>query len=424
MLKIKYLPTISLKLNEKNPRRNDNAVEYVSKSIKEFGFTSPILLDKEGVVIAGHTRVKAALKNGLVEVPTIELSNLTPAQAKAYMIADNKLNELAEWDTELLKDLLHDLPPTMDVEAMGFSLDEIEKLFGAELPEFYDESKEDDVLEEVPAICKLGDVWKLGEHKLMCGDATNKENVNSLFAGNKASLCFTSPPYSDQRTYKGNKDLTIEYISNFISVSADLCELFAVNLGMSRKDGEVIQYWDDYIKKAKESGLKLLSWNVWDKGNGGSVGNLTAMFAITHEWIFVFGKNRKELNKTYPNKHGGAISNHATVRQRDGKTTRAKIQITNDFSQLNTIYQVIRQAGNDKIDHPARFPVEFPKGYIDACTNPGDWVYEPFCGSGTTLIACEKTNRKCLAMELDQHYCDVIITRWETMTNKKAEIIC
>ena len=422
MLSILYQKPAALKLNEKNPRKNDHVVDRIAASITEFGFTNPILIDKHKEIIAGHTRLKAAIKLGLKEVPTIALENLTPAQAKAYMIADNKLNELAEWDKDVLKELLHELPPTINTETLGFSQEELDRLLGVNTPDGFDESKEDEVLDEVPAICKLGNVWKLGEHTLMCGDATNKENVISLFAGNKAALCFTSPPYSDQRTYRGNKELSTEYISNFISVSADLCELFAVNLGMSRKDGEVIQYWDDYIKKAKESGLKLLSWNIWDKGATGSIGNQSAMFAITHEWIFVFGKNRKELNKTHPNKHAGVFAN-PSIRQKDGSVKKAKSVFIAEFSNLPTIYSVTAQKAQDDIDHPARFPVEFPKGYIEACTNTGDWVYDPFCGSGTTLIACEKTNRKGLAMELDPHYCDVIIARWEKVTGKKAEKI-
>jgi DNA modification methylase len=170
--------------------------------------------------------------------------------------------------------------------------------------------------------------------------------------------------------------------------------------------------------------LKLLSWNVWDKGEAGSIGNQTAMFAITHEWIFVFGKQKKELNRTVPNKSAGSLANHTGNRQADGTIKKSeKEKIIGEYSQLKTVYPVTAQKARDDIDHPARFPVEFPLGYIEACTDPGDWVYEPFCGSGTTIIAAEKTGRKCLGMELDPGYCDIIIARWENITGAKAVLL-
>lgn len=139
MLSILYQKPSTLKLNEKNPRKNDHVVYRIAASITEFGFTNPILIDKHKEIIAGHTRLKAAIKLGLKEVPTIALENLTPAQAKAYMIADNKLNELAEWDKDVLKELLHELPPTINTETLGFSQEELDRLLGVKTPDGFDE---------------------------------------------------------------------------------------------------------------------------------------------------------------------------------------------------------------------------------------------------------------------------------------------
>ena len=191
---------------------------------------------------------------------------------------------------------------------------------------------------------------------------------------------------------------------------------------MKRKDGEVVEYWSDYILEAKNKGLKFLSWNVWSKGNQISLANQCAMFAINHEWIFIFGEKR-DLNRTIPNKLAGE-KNHKHgggqhQRQRDGSVQNGSSFDIKDHKQLYTVLD----CGTDKslgIDHPAKFPVALPEEYINACSNVRDTVYEPFTGSGSTLIACEKTKRKCHGMEIDPHYCDVIIQRWEKFTSKEA----
>ena len=236
----------------------------------------------------------------------------------------------------------------------------------------------------------------------------------------KFDFCFTSPPYSNQRDYSGNIELKPDHIAKFISSSSNKCDLYAINLGLSRKDGEIIPYWNFYIEDAKKSELKLLSWNVWDKDESGSIGNQSAMFAITHEFIFIFGRKRKDLNKTYPNKSAGANANHTSNRQKDGTLKKSKKTIISNFSQIRTVTRVSPQKARDEINHPARFPVELPEIYIEACTLINQIIYDPFGGSGTTLIACEKLKRKCYMMELSPEYCDVIVKRYENYTGKKA----
>lgn len=258
------------------------------------------------------------------------------------------------------------------------------------------------------------------QHRVKCGDSTMIDDVEKLMNGEKAKLLFTSPPYTDQREYNGGKDLALDSITEFIPTYYNFCDSQVVNLGYSRKGNEVDCYWDEYIMRAKDSGLMFLSWNIWNRsGFGYTIGQATAMFTIDHEWVFVFGKERHELNKTVENKQKG-VSKKGTIRQKSGETTPVFNQ-THNKRQMGTVYtgDIARYVGGDH-RHPAMFPVEFPETYIEAMTDAGQNVIEPFCGSGSTLIACEKTNRKCYGMELDEHYCDIIVERWQKYTGKKA----
>jgi DNA modification methylase len=361
----------------------------------------------------------AARKLGMAEVPVIIAEGWTDAQKKAYVIADNKLALNAGWDESMLALEFGELEGLgFDLELTGFSLDEIAALKPEEVPAAL--TDEDDV-PEVPAdpVTRLGDVWLLGQHRLMCGDSTSIDAVENLMAGGKADICFTSPPYADQREYNGGKELSTQHLATFIRSASGVCNLFAVNLGLSRKNGEINQYWDDYITEAKECGLKLVSWNIWDRsGEGGSIGNMTAPFPINHEWIFVFSHEAPELNRTIANKHGGkGVS--ATIRGANSEFAERK-SVVHEFGKLGTVLKCGVQRG--KNEHPAMFPVELPQSYIEACTKNGRFVYEPFGGSGTTLIACEKTNRIGRLMELDPKYCDVIVKRWQDYTGKQATL--
>jgi DNA modification methylase len=262
----------------------------------------------------------------------------------------------------------------------------------------------------------MGKIILKSRHRLMCGDSTDAGSVALLMDGQKAPLCFTSPPYSDQREYNGG-DLSTKHLATFISAIAGKAEYLAVNLGYSRKDGEVNEYWNDYTDEAKKNGLCLLSWNVWDRsGLGGSIGNQTAFFPIWHEWIMIYGLNAKDLNRTKPNKSAGSKS--GTNRQADG-TLKQGSGVTAEFGKIGT---VTRCGTADGKLHPAMFPVELPETYIEAMTDRGDLIYEPFSGSGTTIMAAEKTNRRCYAMELSPNYVDVAILRFQDFTGTSATL--
>ena len=405
----------------KNSRTHSDAqVAQIAASIKEFGWTNPILVDGENGIIAGHGRLLAARKLGKKDVPVIELSHMTESQKRAYVIADNQLAMNAGWDTALLSLELADLKEQgFELDILGFDAKELDKLLEPEQVEgLTDEDAVPDVPEEPKT--KLGDIYQLGNHRLMCGDSTSIDDVEKLLEGKTVEFCFTSPPYADQREYNGGKELSTEYLATFIRSAAQFCDFFAVNLGISRKNGEINQYWDDYITEAKNNGFLLLSWNIWNReGMGGSIGNMTAMFPIEHEWIFIFGGNGKEINRTRDNKHGGE-SGKSTIRQKDGETTPNAWAI-NKKGKIGTVFTCDFARG--KKEHPAMFPVELPSAYIEACTSGKDTVYEPFGGSGTTMIACEKLGRQARLMELDPKYCDVIVKRWEDFTGKKAVLL-
>lgn len=405
----------------RNSRTHSDAqVAQIAASIKEFGWTNPILVDGTNGIIAGHGRLLAARKLGQTEVPVIELAHMTESQKKAYVIADNQLAMNAGWDTSMLTLELSDLKEVgFSLDILGFDPKELDNLLQ---PEQVDGLTDEDAVPDIPdePVTKLGDIYQLGNHRLMCGDSTSIDAVEKLMDGQRAQFCFTSPPYADQREYNGGKELSTKHLATFIRTASGVCNFFAVNLGLSRKDGEINQYWDDYISEAKNCGLKLLSWNIWNReGMGGSIGNMTAMFPIEHEWIFVFGAEGKDLNRIKDNKHGGE-SGKSTIRQKDGETTPNSWAI-NKKGKIGTVFTCDFARG--KKEHPAMFPVEFPIAFIESCTNNNDVVYEPFGGAGSTMIACEKSSRQARVMELDPKYCDVIVKRWEDFTGKKAVLL-
>ena len=399
---------------------SDEQINQIAASIKEWGWTTPVLVDENGGIIAGHGRTLAAQKLKIKEIPVVVATGWSDAKKRAYVIADNKLALNAGWDNEMLALEIGDLGDLgFDLDLIGFTPEEIEALSPIQVTDGL--TDEDEVPDPPPEpITKLGDVWILGNHRIMCGDSTSIDAVDKLMDGEIAEICFTSPPYSDQREYNGGKELSTQHLATFIRTASHIAKYFAVNLGYSRKDGEVDCYWEDYIQEAKSCGLKLLSWNVWDRsGFGYTIGQATAMFTIDHEWIFVFGKKTKDLNKTLENKQKG-VAKKGTIRQKNGETTPVFTE-THSHRQIGTVVKndVARYVGGDH-SHPAMFPVELVETYMLAMTNHKNSIYEPFCGSGTTLIAAEKNDRKCYGMELDPKYCDVIVKRWENFTGKTA----
>jgi DNA modification methylase len=428
MTKIEHIPISQLQPLERNPRRiSKDQMAKLVKSLREdarFLECRPILVnhttDDNGVhiyqVYAGNQRLQAAKRLKWRSVPCIIDMGLDENIMKSRIIKDNKT--YGEFDYDILNneydDYLLDAGFTED-ELSGYSA-QFEELGSTE--EDCNETLEPCKDEE--ATTKLGDVYELGDHLLICGDCTQEESVKKIIQEKEISLCFTSPPYSDQREYSTKNDLSPEYLSTFISQCCDNVDYFVINLGIKRTDGEIVPYWDDWLKTARSCGLKLLSWNIWDQGFSGSIGKLTAMFPICHEFIFVLGSHPKKINPTIKNKTAGTKKHTIGNRQKDGNVSKKEGVKIREFREMGSIYRSPPQLARDNIDHPARFPIQFPQEYIEAMTSKDDWVYDPFLGSGTTLIAAEKLGRKCIGIELSPAYIDIIVNRWINWRKKQG----
>lgn len=410
-------------------KHNDKNIEAIIASLRRFGQQKPIVIDRNNIVRAGNGTLEAARRLQWESIDCV-VTSLNGSDAVAYAIADNRTAELAEWDEDTLAAQLNGLLSESEELALsaGFTPEEIEAMVA--LAEDEPEVTEDDVPEPpVDPITKPGDLWLLGDHRLLCGDSTKSEDVKRLMNGAKANLCFTSPPYADMRKYSGN-DLCVEKLATIFESFGSHCELYLINLGMQFKNDEVYPYWDTWIEIAKQSGFKLLSWLIWDRINATSVSSQKKMFAVTHEWIFVFGKKTFEINRTWEKSEeskkreiyyrtNSAGQKVTTRRQKDGSVKESVIGEVFSNKNMGTVFTCYAEMRRD-LDHPARFPIEFPSAYIESLTNDGGLVCEPFCGSGTTLIAAEQLGRKCYGMEISPQYCDMIVKRWETLTGRQA----
>lgn len=393
-----------------HPMRNKDAIR---KSLRRFGPGRSIVVDKNNVVLAGNGTVAEAEAMGLSikvvdghpdELIAIRRKDWTAEEARAYAIADNRSAEFAEWDEPVLYEQLGQLAefdPTM-LEDLDFDPGEVQSFLND------DEVVEDeapDPTDELLAKWKVerGQVWEIGRHRLMCGDATDAEDVKKVMGGEKAGLCFTSPPYVNQRTY-GGSDLNVDTLCGFLDhvQSSMVC----VNLGIVRQNKQIVRYWDSYISRAGERGFILLSWNIWDRGHAHSIGQQIATFPIEHEFIFVFScPNPSRLVPTVPNKCAGETV-RARIRKQDGTQGPNNEHTKRDKREIGTVYRGTVSASHS--EHPATFPVDFPATYIKAVS---DDVYDPFLGSGTTMVAAEQLNRTCYGIEIEPRYCSVVLER-------------
>lgn len=364
----------------KNARVHDEAqIAQIAGSIKEFGFNNPVLIDKDNGIIAGHGRVMAARKLGLTEVPTILLDHLNETQRKAYILADNRIAINSTWDNEMLSLELMDIKDDVSLAMLGFNVDELNALLNpTELTEgLTDEDAVPDVPEEPKT--KLGDIYQLGNHRLMCGDSTSIDAVEKLLDGQRPDMVFTDPPYNidyqgvkDKRDKIKNDKMSDEAFKDFLIQSLYSCETMYVCCSW--------QYAHLFKEAMEAIGRKPKAMIVWDKVNPAQ--HLDKYFK-QHELIFYYGD------------FGG----HKTIR---GDVWTLK-------RQRNTV-------------HPTMKPVEL----IELALNDQSdkkIILDLFGGSGSTLIAAEKIGRQARLMELDPKYCDVIIKRWEDFTGKKAVLL-
>ena len=377
-MKIEIVDISTIKPYENNPRKlKDSAIEKVAMSLKEYGFRQPIVVDKDNIIVAGHTRYRASKKLGLKNVPISVIDNLTPEQINAYRIADNRTAEESEWDNELLKMEIKELEAKdFKLDLLGFNEDQLNDLLFEEKQGLTDEDEVPEAPEE--PITKLGDIWKLGNHRLMCGDSTMLDNIDKLTEKQKPDMIFTDPPYNvafNGRSGKfdviKNDNLEESEFNNFIDTILGNLKLLNINTYY------ICCNWAFYGILQKK--LKPKACIVWAKN--------------------VFG-----LGKGYRHQHEFILF--------DGFID-ASIKNESDLWKI---------AKDTKYKHPTQKPVELPSRALKNSSKQDNIILDLFGGSGSTLIACEKLNRKARIMELDPIYCDVIIKRWENFTGKKAEL--
>jgi 16S rRNA G966 N2-methylase RsmD len=346
-------------------------ITKIANSIKTFGFTNPILIDGDNNIIAGHGRLLAAQQLGVDEVPAIDLSHLTKDEARAYVIADNRLALDAGWDNDLLKLELSELNDLgFDLDVIGFSADELDSILNDHSIE--DGLTDDDSIPvDVETRCKLGDVWLLGDHRLMCGDSTAITDVDKLLNAIKVDMVFTDPPYGIGFAYDQYDDVKGAAYEEFITQVWHI--LKSLNCKVVLTPGNMnVRLW-----------LKLddFKFGCWVKKNamcGSSIAHLN-LFEI----LLCYGVDRNRASDLF----------EYNVRQQEG-------------------------TGN----HPCPKLLEYVLDILKSWSDPKNTILDLFGGSGSTLIACEKSKRKCFMMELSPHYCDVILKRWEDFTGKIATL--
>ena len=378
---------IKLNINEvipysNNPRKNDNAVDAVAESIKQCGYCSPIVIDEDNVILAGHTRLKALKKLKWKEVECVRKTGLTEEQKKKYRILDNKTNELAEWDFDLLEVEIDGL----DFDGFDFGFD----MSAFEEPQTIIEDEPPEVDEENEPITQLGDIWQLGDHRLMCGDSTDAGTVAILMDGKQADLFLTDPPYNVAYEGKTKDALTIENDKMESDKFREfLTSAFTAAVSVLKEGGGFYIWFAsrehcNFETALNDSGLDVRQELIWKK-------NTMVLGRQDYQW------------KHEPCLYGW----------KDG----ASHNWYSDRCQT-TILEFDKPARNGV--HPTMKPVELFAYQIQNSTKKNDIVLDLFGGSGTTIIACEQTGRIGYSMELDPKYCDVIIKRYENLTGKKA----
>ena len=363
-----------------------SAIDKVAASIKEFGWRQPIVVDGEGVILAGHTRLLAAQKLGLQEVPVHIAENLTAAQAKAFRLMDNRSHQEAQWDEALLAPELEELQAlAVDLSLTGFGEDELSKLLAESAPGLTD----DDAVPEPPykAVTAPGDVWVMGEHRLLCGDATSIDAVQAVMAGGLADMAFTDPPYNVDYEGKTAKKLKIGNDTlggKFYQFLRDACtNLLAVTKGAV------------YICMSSPE-LHTLHQAFTDAGGHWST------FVIWAKHHFALG--RSDYQRMYePILYGWPNGvDHFWCGARD----------------QGDVWFIKRPMAN--LEHPTMKSVELVERAIRNSSKTRDTILDPFGGSGTTLIACEKSGRQARLIELEPRYCDVIVKRWQEFAGREA----
>jgi site-specific DNA-methyltransferase (adenine-specific) len=389
-MRIQQIDINLVKPYSNNPRKlTSKAIEKVAQSLKEFGFRQPIVVDSKNVIVVGHTRYQASRKLGYKTIPVTIIDNLTPEQVNAYRIADNRTNEEAEWDDELLALEIKDLEmKDFNLELTGMDKPEVDQILFAEKQG----NADDDEVPETPEepITKPGDIWQLGKHRIICGDSTLPETYQKLLADKKVDLYLTDPPYNvayvgktkDALTIQNDKQNTDEFVKFLITTFKIIYDY--IKLGASFYIFHSDWFGLEFRKAIKESGFVMRQNLIWSK-------NSMVMGRQDYQWQHepcLYGWKEGASHTWYSDRKQTTILNF-------DRPTSSKL-------------------------HPTMKPVNLLSYLINNSTKQEDIVLDSFLGSGSTLIACEKLQRICYGIELDPKYCDVIVKRWEQWANAKA----
>ncbi|MEQ8440544.1 MAG: DNA methyltransferase [Alphaproteobacteria bacterium] len=407
---IARIPIDNLSSLGPSPRTHSRRkIEILTRSIERFGMVMPIAVDPQNRVVAGEARLAAAKKLGLSHVPVLQISHLSHEEARAFRIADNRLTELGAWDEDVLRGEFEFLVEFgVDLTLTGFEMGEIDLTIGI--------AGDDEAANAIPAVdlerpatTRPGDVWQLGEHRLACGDALDNSVLAQLLDGDEVDLVFTDPPYNvpihghvsglGQRRHREFAQASGEmseaaftgFLECFLSAARDVC-----------RDGAILFVCMDWrhqyelLTSARKADLTQLNLCVWNKDNGG----MGSLYRSKHELVFVL-------------KNGSASHTNNVALGRYGRN-RTNVW---DYAGVNSF-------GKDRdkaLDmHPTVKPVEMIEDAIQDCSNRGNVVLDPFAGSGSTLIAAERCGRRARVIEIDPHYCDTILRRWQDFTGKQA----
>lgn len=413
-LSIEYQAVSALKPRASNPRTHSKKqIAQIAKAIRRFGFTNPVLVDDGNGVLAGHGRIEAAKATGLAEVPTVRLSNLSEAEKRAYVIADNRLAEQAGWDRNLLGlelQYLTELDFDFDPTITGFELPEIDILIGELSPAANDNDPADEIVEPAPgpAVTRLGDIWHVGQHRLICADSTKAETYQALLGSERAQMVFSDPPYNVPVSGHVGGLGAIQH-REFAMASGEMSEeeftrfLTSIfrHLAAYSADGSIhFQCMDwrhvgEMLAAGNVAYTELKNICVWAKNNGG----MGSLYRSQHEFVFVFKSG------TAPHVNNIELGKHGRYR-------------TNVWN-----YAGVNSFGGDRSDlalHPTVKPVAMVADAILDCSTRKGIVLDAFNGSGSTLIAAQKTGRRGYGIEIDPQYCDVAIRRLRAVCGLQA----
>lgn len=419
-LMVEYIALNKLKPWARNARTHSKKqIGQIAESINTFGFTNPVLIDRENTILAGHGRVTAAKHLKMNNIPCVRLETMTPEQKRAYVLADNKLALNAGWDEELLAEELKELFAVdldFDIEVTGFSIPEIDSLIEELAPEEPGDPADDALpgVQDGPTRCLTGDIWQLGPHRLICGDARDRAAVDALMDGEQARMVLTDPPYNvpiDGHVGGSGKIKHREFVMASGEMSSAQFETFLrqafENLARYSQDGSIHfifmdwRHMNEMLAAGKDVYSEFKNLIVWVKDNGG----MGTFYRSRHELVFAFKKG------TVPHINTFELGQHGRYRTNVWQYKGVNTLKTGRLDELSL--------------HPTVKPVQMLADAIKDVSGRGDIVLDLFGGSGSTLIAAHKTGRRCFMCEYDPIYCDRIIRRWEIYAKDDArQITC